>query len=387
MEPGMTLFAVRERWNGARDPALIVDEAGGVRWYYLNPDNPVHEDLKRLENGNLLFGKDSCSLREIDLLGNVVNMWHASLYPRACEVPSGSIPVPVESFHHELEPLADGTFLVLSTESREVDGYPTSEDDPDAPRGTALVMGSVIVEFTPDGEIVKYISLLDLLDPTRISRSSLSTQWPSGFVPDGVEARDWDHANTVIYDEASDAYYVSLRHQDAVVKIDRTSEALLWILGTPSNWVAPWRDRLLSPEGDLQWPFHQHGVEITPLGFGMYDNGNFRAAAFEPPGTEYSRAVIYAVDEAAMTVREAWQHGAPSGEDHFYSSAMGDADWQVATGNVLLVNSNIVTQNGRYAEILEVTPEGERVFQLELGGAPDEVYTVYTAERIADIRQ
>src|SRR5690606_736792 len=105
----------------------------------------------------------------------------------------------------------------LTTEAREIEDFPTSEDDPAAPTATERVVGSVIVEFTPEGEIVKSISMLDLLDPTRIGRDSLSTSWANSHVPRGETARDWDHANAVIYDQPSDAYYVSLRNQDAVV--------------------------------------------------------------------------------------------------------------------------------------------------------------------------
>ena len=67
-------------------------------------------------------------------------------------------------------------------------------------------MGSAIVEFTPQGEIVKHISTLDLLDPTRIGRDSLDTSWPSQHVPMGQRPYDWDHANAVVYEVESGSY-------------------------------------------------------------------------------------------------------------------------------------------------------------------------------------
>jgi hypothetical protein len=56
-------------------------------------------------------------------------------------------------------------------------------------------MGSAIVEFSPQGEIIKHISLLDLLDPTRIGRDALDTSWTSQHVAGGQRPLDWDHAN------------------------------------------------------------------------------------------------------------------------------------------------------------------------------------------------
>jgi len=386
MEPGMPLFHVRTGWSAVPSILVIVDHEGVVRWYFADADLPAREDPRRLADGTFTFCLSRCALATVDVLGEVVGSWHAAEYPSPCTVPADAVPVPTLSFHHDVSRLESGDFLVLSTEARVVEDYPTSEEDPDAPTETATVLGSVIVEFTPSGEITKEISMLDLLDPTRIGRDSLDTSWPSGHLPDDTVARDWDHANAVVYDAPSDAYYVSLRHQDAVIKVDRASETLTWILGTHANWREPWSDRLLTPVGALAWPFHQHAMEPTPLGLGMYDNGNHRAAAFEPRGTEYSRVVVYAIDEAAMTVEQVWAYGPPEGEEAFFSSAMGDFDALPETGNVLLVNSQVVAGRASYGEIVEVSPDGSRVFHLRAGGAEGTVYTINRAERVPDMR-
>ena len=204
---------------------------------------------------------------------------------------------------------------------------------------------------------------------------------------------DWDHANAIIYDEASDSYYISLRNQDAIIKVNRTDETLTWILGTPANWELPWQDKLLEPAGDLLWPFHQHAVQLTPQGICLFDNGtDHRAAAYEPYDDEqpqWSRAVMYAIDEAQQEVSEIWSYGDPAGDNFYFSYGFGDADWQPVTGNVLITNGdtweagNIIS-----GQIMEVTPEGERVFDLIVRSSePDSVNAVYRAERIADIRQ
>ena len=126
----------------------------------------------------------------------------------------------------------------------------------------------------------------------------------------------------------------------------------------------------------------------------LYDNGNYRAGAYEEPTTSpYSRAFLYEVDEENMTVREIWSYGPSSGPDSFYSYFMGDADWQPATGNVLITNSAIISdkfEGNTYGQLLEVTAAGERVFQLDMGGISEvgsSPHYIYRAERIRDIRQ
>lgn len=45
------------------------------------------------------------------------------------------------------------------------ESYPASETDPTVPRSPARVIGEVILELLPDGEVVDRISVLDLFDP------------------------------------------------------------------------------------------------------------------------------------------------------------------------------------------------------------------------------
>ncbi len=388
LEPGMSMFNVWNGIGGSSKPLIIVDHEGIVRWYY--DGDPVYDDHRRLPNGNFLFSPDECVIEEVDMQGDLVRSWHAATSPTTCDVPEDAVPVAVDSFHHELSMLPNGDLLVLSSEVREIEDFPTSEDDPDAPRETAPAVGAIILEFTPEGEILKYIPLMDILDPTRIGRDSLSSSWSLIFRyrEDGQVPRDWDHANALVYEKASDAYYVSVRHQDAIIKVNRADESLEWILGTPSNWESPWDDRLLTPVGDLAWPYHQHAVELTLKGIGMYDNGNHRASAYETPNDSYSRAVLFSVDEEEMTVEQIWSFGESSGSDAFYSSAMGDADWQPTEGNVLICKGLLRGENGSYSQIVEVSEEGEILFELtvqEADGSSN--YAMHRARRIPDIRR
>ena len=331
MEPGATLLNVY-RW-GEEGPdndfglLVAVDASGDVVWYYRAEHTIAH--AIPLANGNLLYMASVdgvwAILVEIDLLGNVARRWHSRAL--ADSAPADSVLVDVDSLHHDLVELPSGNLLALGSEVRTFDDYPTSDDDPAAPRARRDVVGDVIVEIAPDGAVVQRWSLFDVVDP--------------------------------------------------LVKVDRTG-AVRWILGPHDGWADPWRGRLLEPQGDLEWAYHSHGVEVTPGGtILLFDNGNNRAMPFDPPlpaEASYSRAVEFEVDAAAMRVRQRWAYPRSEAE-RFYSSFLGDADWLPETGNVLITDGGrtrtIGTAGGepedrRWARILEVTRDdpAETVFVL-----------------------
>ena len=382
MEPGLTLFNVR-----IPTYLIVVDAAGQVRWFHRS--NSKQSGHRLLSNGHIIYSIDRMRLIEIDWLGNQVADWYAEHAPNATPLGASSVAVDATALHHSVHEMPNGNLLALSVETREVDNFPTSTSDPDAPVETRLVAGDVILEFTRAGELVHEVSLLDLLDPTRVGHDSLGPHWDNWF----PGSADWSHGNSATYDASSDAYLVSLRHQDAVIKVDRTTGSLTWILGNPANWGEPWQDKLLAPLGTLEWPYHQHAAEVVGGCVEMYDNGNMRAPAYAPEQTPfYSRAVRYTVDDDAMTVEQTWSYGSATGPEHFYSWRMSDADWQAGTGNMLIVSGALRTETTpdyEYIQVLELTEDGTPVFDLLVRDEPGPSPTGHTAfegERIADLR-
>ena len=383
MEPGVTLFSANFTPSGDHGYLVAVDAQGHVIWYLRTDNRTV--DVRRLSSGNLLYlgrgtpGEDV--VVEVDMLGNLVTQWYAAGLGQAGV--DGAIPVDADSFHHEVYELPSGNLLTLSTEIRVLDLYPTSEDDPGAPTERARVVGDVVVEFSRTGRIVNEWALLDILDPYRIGYGSLGGGWNAAYGnPDGG-TRDWAHGNAVIYDKSDDALIVSLRTQDAVVKVSRQTGDLVWILGTGDGWNADWNNYLLAPQGDLEWQYHQHAPMLTPTGnILLFDNGTFRARPFEGRASaadSYSRAVEYAVDEETMRISQVWAYGGPE-DEIFYSRAFGDADWLPISGNVLVTDGGRTTDaEGRptgdfvndqaWARIVEVThtTPAERVFEIIIG--------------------
>jgi hypothetical protein len=402
MAPGLTLMGIRRSARlGAKTYGYLVavDEAGEVVW--LRETGHVIGDVKRLRNGNIVYLTFDNRAIEIDMLGYEVNSWYAAR--RWPEVHDGTdaIPVDAEAFHHEIFEMENGNFLVLSVETRDLENYPTCETDLAAPRGDATVVGDVAVEFRRDGTVVDSWHLFDILDPYRIGYGTISEYWARKGI---LNSRDWTHTNSLIHDPSDDSLILSMRHQDAVIKIDRKTKTLKWILGTPDGWSEKWADKLLRPAGALDWPYHTHNATVTPAGtLLLFDNGNHRAVPGQAPlapAENYSRAVEFDVDTEAGTVAQVWQTRRPGpGEPPNYAPFISGAQWLDGAGTVLVCfggmlsddQGNVVedTQDGLgWVRIVEVTrdDDAEPVFELVIDERGNGLgWDVYRATRIADL--
>jgi hypothetical protein len=391
MARGYTFFGVG-RWPLFRDAAfgliVAVDAEGEVVWFFKTSAFAV-DGVERLRNGNLLITDLSTltgQAAEIDMLGNVVQRWHPRLRPP----PSGdSTLVDTDTLHHDVIELPNGNFVALSTELRVIEGFPTL--DPAAPTETANVVGDVIVEFERNGSIVREWKLFDILDVRRLgSYLTVGPLWNATY---SEVTRAWTFANSIIYNKPDDSFVLSLRHQNAVVKIGRRSGRLRWILGDPTGWGPSFHRYLLTPLGDATFPYAQHHPQITDRGtLVLHDNGNFRAVppnAITPAASNFSRAVEYRVHEKDRTFEQLWEFGG----NQYYSAFLGDAD-RLARNNVLItfggqaktddgVPSDDILFSQLSAQILEVkrshTPD--IVFELTIRD-PSTRYTIFRSERL-----
>jgi hypothetical protein len=384
-EPGMMVFNVR--------PGGGSDLTGGNGWFIgvdregnfplnLKFDHPA-QDSCALTNGNLMFSLTGAgSIMEVTRTGELVRQWHIAGKWRDKTPPAGSVEIDVPLTHHRINMFPNGNLLLMTAEVREIPNWPMNDTDPDASRGTARIVGDIILEVSPDGTVVKRWPLMDMLDINRLSYGSCSGYWSQRGFPD---SNDWCHANAVFYDSSDDTIMVSLRTQDCILKFSRDTGDIKWILGDPGNWRAPWLDKLLQPVGDLAWQYHQHDCSITPTGTILcFDNGNNRATPFDakmPEAESYSRAVEFAVDEAALTVRQIWSYG-DGGGDTPYGCFQGGAYRLPVTGNTFMNFGGICTIDGVpssdnrkgfcRARLMEVTPEKEIVFDMWIDGGNED---------------
>ena len=376
---------------------IAVDAAGNVIWYYRG-DSRI-SDFELLRNGNIVFLTQDFRAVEIDLLGNIVAQWYAKNRPQGPL--DGATPVDALTFHHDIDELPNGNFLVLSSRRKHVSDYYTSELNADAPRKDQWVMGDEVIEFQRDGKVVWRWSAFDHLDVMRIGYETFSRYWKRRGFPETV---DWSHANAVV--PLDDEFIlVNYRYQSALTKIEKASGEIVWIAGEPSGWKGPLKDNRLTLENDARWFWHQHGPTITPGGkLLLFDNGNFQARPFDepvPPAETRSRVVAYELDEDAQTLRKSWSSIIP-GDPSVVSFAMGSTQYLPRTGNVLAGYGFLLSQedirdrtwhtlaNSRvWTRVREYTPESPPrvVWELTLKAGKNERglgWNLFGARRVRD---
>ncbi|HSG72852.1 MAG TPA: aryl-sulfate sulfotransferase [Planctomycetaceae bacterium] len=369
MEPGVTLFPVNI-WVNDVDLMdfgylMILDAAGEVVWYLKTGHRTATVQI--LDNGHLLYNHAGYRrMIEINLLGDVVREWHAANIAPAPN--ADSIPIACDTLHHEILPIEDGKFLALSTRMQNLTDFRRNLYDEDE-RGPVSVVGDEIVEFQSDGKVLRRLNLFDILDIDRLCYGVFGNFWNNKYLETGVkDTEDWTHANAIMRTTEKDWIVVSLRHQDCLIKLNFTTGEIRWILGDHDGWDEPWKSKLLAMQGDWDWPYHQHGPQITSRGtIMMFDNGNYRAI---PPelitgGSEnYSRVLELKVDEENMTVSKVWEYRG-KGHEEFYSPFYGEADVLPQTGNILVTDGgHIEFADGRPSDIPPSDHQWARVFEI-----------------------
>lgn len=398
MEPGITTLSIY-RWDVPYMPniewglVMAVDQLGDVLWYFRTPFLPT--ELRRMKNGNLfLMGHRDGRLWEIDMLGNIVKEWHSAGVILE-ELTKESIPVETDYFHHDVIELPSGNLMALGVEVQNMDNFPI-EYPPSTKRQNANVVADVILEFERNGNTVRKWPITDILDPRRLGEGSF-TNFMYALIYAKYDPLPFDitHSNALYYIEEQDALIISSKHQCAIYKIDMVSGELLWILGDPIGWDKPWSEKLLQPKGDITWPCHQHGLEMTPSGnLLLYDNGAERAIPPQEPMPEeerYSRAVEYRIDETTGTVEEVWSYDLD--QEHFMSPFVCDADYLPETGNILITDGGrisgpdgeLVTElikGKKWARVFEVTYEDKKKVWELIMKHPETGFSIYRAQRL-----
>jgi hypothetical protein len=372
MEPGWLLLDVKVP-DQAIQYLLVLDGSGAPIWW-----DTLEQEIGdvRLRNTGTLLALSAGDAVERDWLGRTLRRWSSD--PRG---EGEGIVIGPDQLNHEIFPLADG-FLAVDDGRFDADAFPTSYEAPEVTSPTQ-VADDAVVHVAWDGTLRSRTPMSALLDLQRIGFDSLDNTG---------NGRDWVHVNGVVADPADGGWVVSVRHQDALVKLTSDGE-LDWILGAPSGWRAPWSDHLLSPDPELVWPYHAHAPEVTPDGtLVVFDNQMHGYNPYEEPVPRRpSRAVGFAVDSVSRTVREVFSFD-QTATGPLYSDALGDADVLAVTGNVLADYGFLDAQGddlhadlgwGRKAiRLVEWTPSGEVVRDIRLRSDAAEVADGWKAYRV-----
>jgi hypothetical protein len=247
------------------------------------------------------------------------------------------VTVGADTDHHDLQQLANGNFLLMSYKPRDHVDLSAHGGPSDA-----TVLDAEIQELTPAGALVWTWNSKD-----HIALSETGPWWPfvrsaPAQLSDGRSAYDIVHINA--FEPDGDGLLVSLRHTDAVYRIQRSTGQLLWKLGgTPTA-------RSLAVVSDPRTPTFSGQHDVRRLSDGtvsVFDNGT---QAGRPP-----RAVRFQVDPTAGTAT--WLESITDSEvtnSPCCGSArrLGSGGWLVGWGSIV---SPVI---GEYAA------NGSRLFKL-----------------------
>ena len=152
-----------------------------------------------------------------------------------------------------------------------------------------------------------------------------------GFDFPGAEF-EWSHSNSLMYNAEADAYFVMSKFLDCLVKIDRSTGRLDWILGGPysdftlADGESVWSLEEGTPDSRLWSHSHMSDLWYDPAtgtgGFVVFDNGDYRSTQVQGR-SKWSRLAEFSFDERAGEVQETWSFVHPSGA---HTTLLGDLD-------------------------------------------------------------
>ena len=260
--------------------SLGVDYAGDVRWHLTAL---CVFDVKRLRNGNLLFGTD----RLIQLpyyMSGLYEMSAVGKIYKEYRVPGAS--------HHDQFEMPDGNLLCLTEDLR-----------------SETVEDMCVLLDRETGEILKSWDYKDFLTEGEGAGLSYTDE-------------DWFHNNAVWYDENTNSLTFSGRHIDAMTNIDYDTGKLNWIIGDPETWPDHMQKYFFKPIGNnFEWQYEQHACLITPNGDVMCFDNHHNSTKVEEKKVaacnNYSRGVRYKINTEDMTIEQVWSYGKERGADFF----------------------------------------------------------------------
>lgn len=249
--------------------------------------------------------------------------------------------------NHDMKLLPNGHALVFGEEVRTMNMSALVTGGKTA----AAVTGNVLQEIDSSNHLVFEWHTFDYIPITNSFYNSLTSQ-----------AIDYAHMNAVNIDPTDNNLLVSLRNVCEIVKINRQTGAVMWILGGQGNQFTYFGE---NPTNAPYYTVGQHDIHRLANGDVLFfDNGNDQGGGTTPDDRTYSRAVEYQLNETNLTATLAWQfrHNpdieAPCTGD---VKRFSNGNTQIGWGCAVPTSGYIVT---------EVAPTGSVVFEVQQLVAP-----------------
>lgn len=295
----------------------VVDVNGNVRYYFIRKTSVY--GIFPLKNGLFLYGdmgictptfahQHVVMLHEMDYLGRTHNTF-----------------VVQKGLHHFVTELPNGNLIGITNTMEN-----HSED-------------AVVELDRKTGRIVKTIKMIDILGSKY------------------ADMTDWVHPNCVQYFEETDQLQICLRNVHSILRIQYTTEEIVWILADPAVWKGtPLESKVLSPVGEVRWHYQAHAAKQLELVQGktddllyimIFDNHRINRRPIESfDGAEESFVLVYGVDEQAKTVQMIREFVTP--QSLIRSNAVYDysKNRMFAMAGVIPVDAD---SERRYGQILE----------------------------------
>lgn len=295
---------------------IILDREGDIVWYYPATDGYSIPTTQPGRDGrSLLFTQNS-----IEQDQDISNILRVSI--------DGSETTTTRTVlgHHSFTELPDNRFAWLSLDLRtvEVDGT-----DEYLAGDTVLEIQEGATDADSPTEVFNYFD--DWGQPTRMCSHFDAEAFQTG-------AKDWTHANSLMYVESQDDLYLMAKNYDHVLRIDRSTGTLVEELGGPNS----------DYEGEqAAWWSHAHMSHLWEGGMVVFDNGYHHSPTV-------SRVMGYSWDQAAGTITADFQYTDPNGQ---FIQLLGDGR--------LLDNGNVLTSWTSLGIIKEHASDGTVVWQIE----------------------
>jgi hypothetical protein len=360
-QPGLELLNVL---GGTPTGVVVTDLSANVLWTYADPGSAALnfiDGVKILPNGNFLMtiGANSTTplngplpagtineIREINLAGDTVRKisideLNASLAAASCT----ECNVTLDTFHHDVEPLPNGHWLVLANTTMALSSTSTP---PLTNTAATTVLGDVIVDLDRNLTPVWVWNEFNHLDPNR---------HPYAFP-------DWTHSNAIVFSKDDGNILVSMRQQNWILKVNYADGAgdgsILWRLGEGGDFT------LVGGTDPTDWEYAQHAPSFfSPnttgvFSLGVMDNGNDRifstgitcGSAGAPPCL-YTTVPVWQIDEGAKTATFTFHQVLPAS---LFSSFGGNVEL-LANGDVEYDLCAPVGGSGIFEVTQESTPQ------------------------------
>ena len=245
--------------------AMIVETDGSLKYYYRNPRGRELHDFKKtlIPGGATRYSFYDSAVNAIRVMDGSFNLL-ANV--SALAFPDGN--TYAVNLHDHLI-LDDGHYLLGVVASKTVNNIPSL-------LGQALFVGGAGLQ-----EINHGVAVFNWLSSDHPELYACSTDQNQFAQNNGADYAHWDSVAV----DGDGQLLASFRHLDAVLKINRGSGAIEWILGGPCDQFGL---------GSSQKFKHQHDARRAPDGrLTLFDNNNGGAA---------SRVLAFSLDETAKTL-------------------------------------------------------------------------------------